>query len=211
MTSSFSPTIWQRESSLRTRISKSTVRLVSLHLRIIEVSYPAMMLHRLCGPCKWKQVSLSPTRSSNVESNCYSRILIEQPMQVANSSRRYSVQNTKLVNFCEKRAESQQVENKYIDVLEHAKNVAKTNDVMVTRLGYREVATHYGCSYNNDGYRVMEEMAERVPGVTYKESRTRCVDDAMGVGRHHIEITFAHPDLAGWMRAHEANAVNGGH
>ncbi len=51
----------------------------------------------------------------------------------------------------------------------------------------------------------MEEMAERVPGVTYKESRTLCVDDAMGVGGHHIEITFAHPDLAGWMRAHEAN------
>ncbi|SIR65214.1 hypothetical protein SAMN05421858_3134 [Haladaptatus litoreus] len=35
---------------------------------------------------------------------------------------------------------------------------------MVTRLGYREVATHYGCAYTNDGYRVMEEMAERVPG-----------------------------------------------
>ncbi len=32
------------------------------------------------------------------------------------------------------------------------------------------------------------------------------------VGSHHIEITFAHPDLAGWMRAHEANAdiANGG-
>ncbi|MFB9809549.1 hypothetical protein ACFFQF_32775 [Haladaptatus pallidirubidus] len=40
-------------------------------------------------------------------------------------------------------------------------------------------------------------MAERVPGVTYKESRTLCMDDAMGLGRHHIEITFAHPDLAG--------------
>ncbi|GAA0249584.1 hypothetical protein ACFFQF_31775 [Haladaptatus pallidirubidus] len=117
-----------------------------------------------------------------------------------------SEQNTELVNFREKRAESQQVEDKYLDVLEHAKNVAKTNDVMVARLGYREVATHYGCAYKNDGYRVMEEMAERVPGVTYKTSRTLSVDDAMGVGGHHIEITFAHPDLAGWMRAHEANA-----
>ena len=29
----------------------------------------------------------------------------------------------------------------------------------------------------------------------------------MGVGGHHIEITFTHPDLAGWMRAHEANAA----
>jgi hypothetical protein len=82
---------------------------------------------------------------------------------------------------------------------------------MVARLGYREVATHYGCAYKNDGYRVMEEVAERVPGVTYKESRTLSIDDAMGVGGHHIEITFAHPDLAGWMRAHEANAgENGG-
>jgi hypothetical protein len=67
------------------------------------------------------------------------------------------------VNFREKRAESQQVEDKYLDVLEHAKNVAKTNDVMVTRLSYREVETHYGCAYTNDGYRVMEEMAEHVP------------------------------------------------
>ncbi|WP_458190922.1 hypothetical protein [Haladaptatus sp. NG-WS-4] len=114
------------------------------------------------------------------------------------------------MNFREKRAESQQIEDKYLDVLEHAKNVAKTNDVMVARLGYREVATHYGCAYKNDGYRVMEEMAERVPGVTYKESRTLSVDDAMGVGGHHIEITFAHPDLAGWMRAHEANAGGNG-
>jgi hypothetical protein len=122
----------------------------------------------------------------------------------------HSEQNTELVNFREKRAESQQVEDEYLDVLEHAKNVAKTNDVMVARLGYREVATHYGCAYTNDGYRVMEEMAERVPGVTYKESRTLCVDDAMGVGGHHIEITFAHPDVAGWMRAHEANAGGNG-
>ncbi|WP_435157505.1 hypothetical protein [Haladaptatus sp. DFWS20] len=121
-----------------------------------------------------------------------------------------SEQNTELVNFREKRAESQQVEDKYLNVLEHAKNVAKTNDVMVAQLGYREVATHYGCAYKSDGYRVMEEMAERVPGVTYKESRTLSVDDAMGVGGHHIEITFAHPDLAGWMRAHEANAGGNG-
>ena len=43
----------------------------------------------------------------------------------------------------------------------------------------------------------MEEMAERVPGVTYKTSRTLSVDDAMGAGGHHIEISFANPDLAG--------------
>ena len=56
----------------------------------------------------------------------------------------------------------------------------------------------------------MKEMAERVPGVSYQESRTLSIDDAMGVGGHQIEITFAHPDVAGWMRAHEANAANGG-
>jgi hypothetical protein len=36
------------------------------------------------------------------------------------------------------------------------------------------------------------------------------MDDAMGVGGHHIEITFTHPDLVGWMRAHEANAGGNG-
>ncbi|GAA0254043.1 hypothetical protein GCM10009000_083290 [Halobacterium noricense] len=58
----------------------------------------------------------------------------------------------------------------------------------------------------------MEKMAERVMGVSYKEFRTLSVDDATGVGIHHIEITFDHPDLAGWMRAHEANTklANGG-
>ena len=74
-----------------------------------------------------------------------------------------SEQNTELVNFREKRAESQQVEDKYLNVLEHVKNVAKTNDVMVARLGYREVATHYGCAYTNDGYRVMEEWPSGSP------------------------------------------------
>ncbi|WP_227377235.1 hypothetical protein [Haladaptatus halobius] len=123
-----------------------------------------------------------------------------------------SEQNIELVNFREKRAESQQVEDKYLNVLEHAKKVAKTNDVMVARLDYREVATHYGCAYKNDGYRLMEEMGDRVPGVSYKESRTQSVDDAMDVGGHHIEIMFGHPDLAGWMRAHQANSeiTNGG-
>ncbi|WP_255767599.1 hypothetical protein [Haladaptatus halobius] len=31
------------------------------------------------------------------------------------------------------------------------------------------------------------------------------VDDAIDVGGRHIEITFDHPDLAGWMQVHEAN------
>ncbi|GKZ15259.1 hypothetical protein HAL_31400 [Haladaptatus sp. T7] len=61
-----------------------------------------------------------------------------------------------------------------MNVREHAKNVAKTNDAMVARAGHREVATHYSCAYTNDGYRVMEAIAERVPGVSYKTSG-RCV------------------------------------
>ncbi|WP_227378391.1 hypothetical protein [Haladaptatus halobius] len=105
-----------------------------------------------------------------------------------------------------KARESQQVEDKYLDVLERAKNVTKTKDVMVALSRYREVAAHYGCTYKNDRYRVMEERAERVPGVSYKESQMLSVDDAMDVGGHHIKITFGHPDLQGWMRAHEANA-----
>ena len=116
-----------------------------------------------------------------------------------------SEQNTELVNVREQRAESQQVEAKYLDVLEAGQKIAAENDAMIARLDYRKVATHYGCAYKNDGYRVMEEMADRVPGVTYKQSRTLSADDAMGVGGRHIEISFADPDLAGWMRAHDAN------
>ncbi|MFC6764645.1 hypothetical protein [Natrinema soli] len=115
-----------------------------------------------------------------------------------------SEQNTELMNFREKRAESQQVEDKYLAVLQAGKNLAAEHETMVARMGYRKVATRYGCAYKNDGYRVMEEMAERVPGVTYKESRT-LGPETMGVGGHHIEISFAHPDLAGWIRAREAN------
>ncbi|WP_433630976.1 hypothetical protein [Halomicrococcus sp. NG-SE-24] len=116
-----------------------------------------------------------------------------------------SEQNTELVNFREQRAESQQVEAKYLDVLEAETKIAEENDAMIARLDYRTVAAHYGCAYKNDGYRVMGEMADRVPGVNYKESRTVLADDAMGVGGRHIEISVADPDLAGWMRAHNAN------
>mgnify|MGYP006302297843 CR=1 FL=1 len=116
-----------------------------------------------------------------------------------------SEQNTELVNVRKQRAESQQVEAKYLDVLEAGQKIAEENDAMIARLDYRTVATHYVCAYKNDGYRVMEEMADRVPGVTYKESRTLSADGALGVGGGHIEISFADPDLAGWMRAHHAN------
>lgn len=76
---------------------------------------------------------------------------------------------------------------------------------MIARLDYRTVATHYGCASTNDGYRVMEELAERVPGVNDTENRTVSADDALGVGGRHIEISFADPDLVAWMRAHEAS------
>ncbi|SIR97755.1 hypothetical protein SAMN05421858_4916 [Haladaptatus litoreus] len=115
-----------------------------------------------------------------------------------------SEQNTELMNFREKRVESQQIEDKYLAVLEAGQKLAAENETMIVRMNYRKVATHYGCAYKNDGYRVMEEMAERVPGVTYKESKN-LGPETMGVGGRHIEISFAHPDLAGWMRAHEAD------
>lgn len=76
---------------------------------------------------------------------------------------------------------------------------------MVARLDYCKVDAHYGCASTNDAYRVMEAMAERVPSVNDTESRTLSADNALGVGGRHIEISFADPDLAGWMRAHEAN------
>lgn len=79
---------------------------------------------------------------------------------------------------------NRRVEDKYLNVLEHAKNVAKTNDVMVAWLGYREVATHYGCAYMNDGYRAMEKMVERVPSVSRNllaERRTRSTNSRKDV------------------------------
>ncbi|MCO8244870.1 MULTISPECIES: hypothetical protein [unclassified Haladaptatus] len=39
----------------------------------------------------------------------------------------------------------------------------------------------------------------------HDESRTLSVDNATGVGGHHIEMMFAHLDLARWMQVHEAN------
>ncbi|WP_440009211.1 hypothetical protein [Halomicrococcus sp. SG-WS-1] len=68
---------------------------------------------------------------------------------------------------------------------------------MIARMDYRTVATHDGCASTNDGDRVTEELADRVPGVNDTESRTLSVDDALGVSGRHIEISVADPDLAG--------------
>ncbi|WP_435158105.1 hypothetical protein [Haladaptatus sp. DFWS20] len=79
-------------------------------------------------------------------------------------------------------------------------NVVKTNDVMVARLSYREVASHNDYAYKNDGYRVMEELTERVPGESYKTSRTVSVDDAMGV-RWPPHQDHVRPTRRSWLDA----------
>ncbi|WP_227377878.1 hypothetical protein [Haladaptatus halobius] len=53
-------------------------------------------------------------------------------------------------------------------------------------------------------------MTERVPGVSDKTSRPLSISDATCVCGHHIELTVGPPDVAGWMRAHEANAGGNG-
>ncbi|WP_458190624.1 hypothetical protein [Haladaptatus sp. NG-WS-4] len=91
-----------------------------------------------------------------------------------------------------------------INVLTYAKNVAKTDDVLVARLGFREVSTHYGCAYKNDGYRVMEEMAERVPGVAYVDGHLANpdIDFTTKIDEKSIHVEWNHPDLHGWVRTH---------
>ena len=81
---------------------------------------------------------------------------------------------------------------------------------MIARLGYREVATNYGCAYTNDVYRVIEEMAERVPSVNYKESRTLCVEDARGVGAITSKSRTPIPTLRGGFEPTKPTRENGG-
>lgn len=73
---------------------------------------------------------------------------------------------------------------------------------MSARLDYWTDATYYGCASTNDGYRVMDKMAERVPGVNDTESRSLSADDALGNSGRHIEISFADPDLVGFIDKH---------
>ena len=74
----------------------------------------------------------------------------------------------------------------------------------IVYLNYREVATHYGCAYNTDGYRVMAEMEERIPGVEYVDGHPANpeIDVTTKIDEKSIRVEWNHPDLRGWVRAH---------
>jgi len=113
-------------------------------------------------------------------------------------------ENSGLLNFREKRPESASVNEKYLRVLGRAEEKADEIENNIVHLDYREVATHYGCAYKNDGYRVMEEMEERVPGVEYVEARKANpeVDPTTTVAGKSIRVEWEHPELRAWVRAH---------
>jgi hypothetical protein len=70
-------------------------------------------------------------------------------------------------------------------VPEAGTKIAAENDSMVARLDYRAVATHDGRTSGNDGGCVMEEVAERVHGVTDTE---RQIVSAAGISRHRSPL-----------------------
>ncbi|GKZ14892.1 hypothetical protein HAL_27730 [Haladaptatus sp. T7] len=115
-----------------------------------------------------------------------------------------SKENAGLLNFKTKRPESATVQEKYLNVLGRAEEKAQESGEDVVYLNYREVATHYGCAYNTDGYRVMEEMDERVPGVHYVDGHLANpeIDPTTKVEEKSIRVEWNHPDLRGWVRAH---------
>ncbi len=115
-----------------------------------------------------------------------------------------SRENAGLLNFKTKRPESATVQEKYLNVLGRAEEKVREAGGEVVYLNYREVATHYGCAYNTDGYRVMEEMDERVPGVHYVDGHLANpdVDATTKVEEKSIRVEWNHPDLRGWVRAH---------
>ena len=113
-------------------------------------------------------------------------------------------QNAGLLDFREKRPETASITEKYLNVLGRAEEKADEQENNVVYLNYREVATHYGCAYKTDGYRVMEEMAERVPGVRYSDGRDLPIDTGVTqkVEQKALRVEWQHPDLRGWVRAH---------
>lgn len=118
-------------------------------------------------------------------------------------------QNAGLLDFREKRPETASITEKYLNVLGRAEEKAEELDSNTVYLNYREVANKYGCAYKNDGYRVMEEMDERVPGVEYVDGRDLPIDTGV---THKIEektlrVEWQHPDLRGWVRAHRSEEV----
>lgn len=118
-------------------------------------------------------------------------------------------QNAGLLDFREKRPETVSVTEKYLKVLGRAEEKADEEESNTVYLNYREVATHYGCAYKTDGYRVMEEMADRVPGVHYVDGHLANpdIDPTTKVEEKAIRVEWQHPDLRGWVRAHRSEEV----
>ena len=113
-------------------------------------------------------------------------------------------QNAGLLDFKEQTPENASVTQKYLRVLGRAEEKAEEFGQNRAYLNYREVASHYGCAYKNDGYRVMEEMAEQVPGVFYVDGRDNPIDTGVTqkIEEKAIRVEWEHPDLRGWVRAH---------
>ena len=118
-------------------------------------------------------------------------------------------QNAGLLDFREKRPETASITEKYLKVLGRAEEKADEEESNTVYLNYREVATHYGCAYKTDGYRVMEEMADRVPGVHYVDGHLANpdIDPTTKVEEKAIRVEWQHPDLRGWVRAHRSEEV----
>jgi dsDNA-specific endonuclease/ATPase MutS2 len=111
-------------------------------------------------------------------------------------------ENEELIDFSQTARDggTRSVTDKYLDVLEFAKDHAETEDVAVVRLTYKQVAREYGCAVNTNAYRVMQQMEKRISGVLYRSSRDLSWD-VQGVGGKHIEIQLSSPGLRGWIRA----------
>ncbi|WP_435156767.1 hypothetical protein [Haladaptatus sp. DFWS20] len=115
-----------------------------------------------------------------------------------------STENGSLLDFTTKRPANSSIHEKYLHVLGRAEEKARETGTQIVFMNYREVATHYGCAYTTDGYRVMEEMADRVPGVDYVDGHLANpdVDATTKIDRKSIRVEWNHPDLRGWVRAH---------
>ncbi|WP_266081645.1 hypothetical protein [Haladaptatus caseinilyticus] len=115
-----------------------------------------------------------------------------------------STDNASLLDFTTKRPANTSIHEKYLHVLGRAEEKARETNTQIVYLNYREVATHYGCAYMTDGYRVMEEMSDRVPGVQYVDGHlaNSDVDATTKVEGKRIRVEWNHPDLRGWVRAH---------
>ena len=115
-----------------------------------------------------------------------------------------TAENASLLDFTTKRPANAGIHEKYLHVLGRAEEKARETGSQTIYLNYREVATHYGCAYKTDGYRVMEEMAEHVPGVEYVDGHLANpdIDPTTKIDGKSIRVEWNHPDLRGWVRAH---------